>query len=101
LKQWLGLTDDAQDLRTISSYTLQVWGAEQESRYLKGLWRKLSEIHRDPDLYRVRKDLVIGCRSARYERHVIFFVVAESEIQVIRILHGAMDFRSQLADELD
>ena len=26
------------DLQVISDYTVQTWGAEQENRYLKGLW---------------------------------------------------------------
>jgi plasmid stabilization system protein ParE len=37
------------DLQGISDYTHRTWGAEQEDRYLKGLWEKLSEILSSPD----------------------------------------------------
>lgn len=63
------------DLQSISDYTLRNWGAEQEERYLKGLWDKFAAIQSDPGSFRLREDLVKGCRSARNEKHVIFFAV--------------------------
>ncbi len=87
------------DLQSIANYTFQTWGAEQESLYLAGLWRRLEAIRASPESHRIRKDLAIVCRSARHEKHVIFFSVEDGEIEVIRILHGAMDFESQLPDE--
>ncbi len=88
------------DLQSIADYTIHTWGAEQEILYLNGLWRKLEEIQSRPEIFRHRNDLAIDCRSARHEKHVIFFAVEEDSIQVIRILHGAMDFGSHLPDDL-
>lgn len=87
------------DLQSISACTLHTWGAEPEALYLKGLWRKLEEIRSHPESHRLRKDLAIGCRSARHEKHVIFFAVEENRIQLIRILHSARDFDRHLRDE--
>lgn len=87
------------DLQSIATYTLQTWGAEQESLYLGGLWRRLEAIRASPEVHRIRKDLAIRCRSARHEKHVIFFSVEEEVIEIIRILHGAMDFESLLPDD--
>jgi toxin ParE1/3/4 len=87
------------DLQGISDYTLQTWGADQEDRYLKDLWGKLAAIQASPESYRLREDLAKGCRSARHEKHVIFFSITGQTLQIIRILHGAMDFNSRLADE--
>jgi toxin ParE1/3/4 len=87
------------DLQEISNYTLHTWGAELEDRYLKGLWAKLAEIQSNPDSFRLREDLAKSCRSARHEKHVIFFSIQGQTLQVIRILHGAMDFNSHLAAE--
>ena len=84
------------DLQSISDYTLQAWGAEQEVLYLRELWRKLDQIRSHPESHRLRSDLVIACRSARHEKHVIFFSMDGDSIQVIRILHAAMDFDSHL-----
>jgi toxin ParE1/3/4 len=87
------------DLQSISGYTRQTWGIEQEEFYLKGLWKKLEEIQLSPGSYRLRDDLLQGCRSARHEKHVIFFALQGQTLQIIRILHGAMDFRIHLASE--
>ncbi len=87
------------DLQSISEYTLQTWGAEQEGIYLKGLWKKLEEIQLSPESYRLREGLIKGCRSARHEKHVIFFALQGQTVQIIRILHGAMDFGIHLASE--
>jgi plasmid stabilization system protein ParE len=60
------------DLQSISDYTLQKWGAEQEGVYLKGLWEKLAAIQTSPESFRLREDLAKGCRSARYEKTSFF-----------------------------
>jgi toxin ParE1/3/4 len=88
------------DLQSIADYTLDTWGVDQEALYLKGLWTKLEEIRTRPEACRIRTDLAIGCRSARHGKHVIFFMEEEDCIQVIRILHGAMDFDGHLPDDL-
>ena len=84
------------DLQSISDYTLQNWGAEQEELYLIGLLEKLAAIQSDFGSYRLREDLAEGCRSARHEKHVIFFSIQAETLQVIRILHGAINFSSHL-----
>jgi plasmid stabilization system protein ParE len=55
-----------------------------------------SAIQAKPDAFRLRDDLAGGCRSARYEKHVVFFSHAGDTLKVIRILHGTMDFSSHL-----
>ena len=87
------------DLQSISDYTLQNWGAEQEELYLKGLWEELAAIQADPGSHQLREDLAKECRSARHEKHVIFFSIQGETLQIIRILHGAMDFNSHLTRE--
>ena len=87
------------DLQSISDYTLRNWGSKQEEGYLKALWDKLGLIQSNPESHRLREDLAKGCRSARHEKHVIFFTVQGQTLQIIRILHGAMDFSSHLPTE--
>lgn len=69
------------DLETIPAYTLQNWGVEQEEYYLKGLWARLAEIQSKPSDFRLRNDLARGCRSARYQIHVVFFSVAGDTLE--------------------
>lgn len=88
----------AEDLRAISIYTLETWGVLQEERYLAGLWARLAAITERPESFRLREELAAGCRSARYESHVIFFRIRGQNIEIMRILHAAMDFGRHLAD---
>ena len=88
------------DLRSICDYTVETWGKEQESRYLDALWTRLEEILADPERWRRRDDLFPGCKIAAQEKHVILFRLEGDVLQVVRILHSAMDFRRHIPDEL-
>jgi plasmid stabilization system protein ParE len=46
--------------------------------------------------YRTRPDLFPGCLLAVEGMHVILFRVKNSTLQVVRVLHGAMDFPRHL-----
>ena len=80
------------DLQSIRSYTLERWGAEQEQSYLDALWQKFEEILTEPQRWRRRDDLFPDCQIAAHGKHVIL-------LQIVRILHGAMDFPRHLQED--
>ena len=85
------------DLRSIRQYTLSVWGERQEAAYLDRLWHRFQAILDDPAAHRSRDDLFPGCRMAAEGRHVIFFRIQGDILQIVRVLHSAMDFRRHLS----
>lgn len=87
------------DLQSIRGYTLETWGGEQEQRYLDALWAKFREILADPPRWRRREDLFPGCQIAAQGKHVILFRVEGSVLQIVRILHGAMDLPRHPPDQ--
>lgn len=87
------------DLQSIRNYTLATWGREQEQHYLNALWDKFEAILADPLRWRRRDDLFPGCQIAPEGKHVILFRVEGSVLQIVRILHGAMDFPRHLPEE--
>lgn len=87
------------DIRAISEYTLKTWGEEQERIYLESIWQQMEIIKSNPFAMRIRTDLPSNCRSARVGKHVIFFKVNCDSIEIVRVLHAAMDFRTQLSLE--
>ena len=89
-----------EDLRSIRAYTLETWGSVQEEAYLEGMWRKFGELQANPGMHRFRNDLFSGCQLAAEGKHVILFKVAEESLQIVRVLHSAMDFKGQLGDRL-
>lgn len=84
------------DLKSIRAYTFESWGASQEELYLENLWAKFEAILADPVRYRIRQDLFPGCRIAAEGRHVILFRVGDGTLEIVRVLHGAMDFKRHL-----
>ena len=79
------------DLRSIRTYTIENWGADQEQVYLESLWTKFGEILDAPGKWRKRNDLFPGCQIAAQGRHVILFRVQGGVLQIVRILHSSMD----------
>ena len=97
----LDLTDTALgDLQAISRYTRQMWGEDQEKRYLDEMWARFEQILMEPSRWRFREDLFPGCQLAPQGKHVILFRVDGEVLQVVRGLHGAMDFGRHLPDNL-
>ena len=97
----LDLTEAAiADLRSIRLYTLHTWGQEQEKRYIDMLWDTFAKILAKPDIYRFRHDLFPGCQIAAAGKHVVLFRVNSDTLQVVRVLHGAMDFPHHLPTDL-
>lgn len=93
----LDFTDAAvSDLQSIRNYTLESWGPVQEQEYLDSLWAKFEEILADPPRWRYRNDLFPGCQVAAQGKHVILFRIQDKTLQIVRILHSAMDFRRHL-----
>ena len=88
-----------EDLQSIREYTLRKWGAEQEEKYLDAMWKRVEEIQADPERWKFRNDLFPGCQLAAQGKHVIVFRMDDEVIQVVRILHSAMDFRLHLPSE--
>ena len=97
----LELTEAAvSDLQSIRDYTFETWGEEQEEAYLDGLWEKFEAILSDPDHCRFRHDLFPNCRIAAQGKHVIFLRIRDRTLQVVRILHSAMDFPRHIPKDL-
>jgi toxin ParE1/3/4 len=95
----LELTHHAtEDLRAISRYTLSKWDEEQEERYLRGIYSKFNEISTDPAQWRFRNDLFPQCQIARFGRHVILFIFEDDGLTIVRVLHGAMEFKNHVPD---
>jgi len=87
------------DLQSIRDYTLETWGSEQEEIYLNKLWSRIEFIRSDPSRYRLRDELFPGCRIASEGRHVLLFRVGEDSLEIVRVLHSAMDFKRQVPPE--
>ena len=89
------------DLQSIRNYTLETWGQEQEQIYLNSLWSKFEEIQSNPKSCKRRDDLFPGCQIASQAKHVILFRIQGKTLQIVRILHSAMDFKRHISEEIE
>ncbi len=81
------------DLRSIRAYTLERWGSNQEQVYLDKLYRTFEWIRKDSSPFRFRHDLFPNCQIAGEGKHVILFRLKADTLQIVRVLHRAMDFK--------
>ena len=91
----------AEDLENILRFTLDNWGESQFDLYHNILQQTFDSILSDPEgpLTKSRNELFPSSRSIRSGQHVVFFRLRKKNIEIIRILHGKMDFLSHIVEE--
>lgn len=82
-----------QDLREIARYSETKWGAGQKTRYLDALAALMRRLCEQPSLGLPREEIAPGCRSIASQQHVLFYKDLPETVQILRVLHGNMDFR--------
>jgi len=60
--------------------------------YVQELRAKIEEVAQAPLTYRERPELLAGVRAARHGNYLIFFMINEDMVDVLRVRHGATDF---------
>lgn len=78
------------DLIEISRYTLERWGAEQRRRYLTQLDARFGWLAKNPTLGTASDELKPGYWRYREGRHVIFYRLSATGVDIIRVLHARM-----------
>lgn len=84
------------DIRGIARYTRAIWGDEQAAAYVSTLRDQIKSLLefplRFPEFGPRYKDLrKMGCGN-----HMVFYLVGDDVIEVVRVLHEAMDFAERL-----
>ena len=86
------LTPAAQrDLSRIWDYTEEQWGVRQAEAYIEDIRAAVERLAADPDRGRACDDVRGGYRRYPAGSHVVFYVVTDSGVDVIRILHQRME----------
>lgn len=101
------LADQAeQDLRGITVWTLENFGARQAELYVDTLSLAIEALHDGPDGVgcAVREEIGPGIRTLHVARHgrkgrhfVVFRVSPEQTIDVLRVLHDSMNLSRHLS----
>lgn len=85
-----------EQLKGIGEYAQKRWAIEQQRKYLGELFERFEEIGRNPRLGRKRPEIVPGVRSVTAGRHVIFYQVTDTRVEILGVLHGGMDLKREM-----
>jgi toxin ParE1/3/4 len=84
------------DIREIGRYTLERWGIDQAEVYVRMIGDAVASVADDPRRGRSCDDVRAGYFKFAVGSHVIFYRRVGADIDVVRVLHGRMDFGRHL-----
>ena len=92
------LTNKAvEDLADIWNYTFDEWSENQADKYYLLLLDSCQEVAENPNLGKKYDNVAKSLFGFKSNQHILFYqIISESEIEVVRILHGRMDLKSKL-----
>lgn len=91
------LSPEAQKrLIEIGEYTLEQFGPRQKQTYLKLLRDQMRVVAKNPKKGKERSDIKAGYYSISAGKHNIYYRVRDTHIEIIDVLHHAMEPRLHL-----
>jgi toxin ParE1/3/4 len=88
-----------EDLSDIWNYTFETWSENQADKYYKMLTNFCKEIAENPSLGENYEEVTEHLFGFKASKHIIFYrIIAEDEIEVVRILHERMDLRNRIRE---
>ena len=87
------------DLESIWNYTVETWSERQADLYYEMLISCCQHIADNPACGRSYDDIAEDLYGFIANKHIIFYrVVSQSEIEIVRILHGRMDLKNRIRE---
>ncbi|MDO5615591.1 MAG: type II toxin-antitoxin system RelE/ParE family toxin [Cruoricaptor ignavus] len=85
------------DLTDIWNYTLYKWSEKQADKYYQKIKLACKSIGENPSLGKSYPEISKHLLGLKCEKHIIFYCqISNSEIEIIRILHGRMDLKRRI-----
>lgn len=84
------------DIRKIGIYTQKQWGKEKRRQYLVEMQGKFSLLAEHPLMMREDCSFTPHIRLCPHAQHLIVYVMDDSGIFIVRVLHGSMNITDHL-----
>ena len=84
------------DLAGIWDFSVIRWGQDQAEKYVRDVQRDILFVAADPRCGRSAENVRAGYFKYPTGSHVLFYRLTSQGIDVVRILHSAMDFDQHL-----
>ena len=86
-----------EDLDSIWLYTLETWSEDQADFYYHELVKACQDIAYHPTyLDKEYQEIMPGLYGHHIYKHLIFYILVEDGVEIVRILHERMDFERHL-----
>ncbi|WP_321402105.1 type II toxin-antitoxin system RelE/ParE family toxin [Maridesulfovibrio sp.] len=86
-------------LKDIWKYSFETWGEAKADSYLMDIETRLKSLLANPELGRSRPEIKPGYHSISVNKHVVFYLISQTHIDIIGVLHQRMDIKSNLPTE--
>lgn len=91
MEKYILSTEAQLDLEEIFEYSVQEFNLEQAIKYLQELENTFNLLISNPNIGIYRKELFWNLRSIVKNQHVIYYIIGNSNIRIIRVLHHSQD----------
>ncbi len=83
-----------QDVRELFAYGMDMFGLRQANIYFDQLHEIFDKIDNAPLSGRLRKEFSNPIRAHQFRSHLIFYVLDNDDVKIIRILHSRTDWQN-------
>jgi toxin ParE1/3/4 len=84
------------DIEEIYDYSAATWGIEQAEDYIRLLQSAIETVAEEPRRGRPCDELRKGYRKYAVGSHMLFYRAVDAGIDIVRVLHGRMDYERHL-----
>lgn len=88
----------ALDIEDIADYTIQQWGKDQARKYVAELRQMIERLSDNAERFPLSDLPFPGLHRMRCRHHLVYYLVDEAHVDVVRILHERMDASAHLED---
>ena len=89
------------DLENIWNYPVETWSERQADAYYEMLISFCQHLADNPACGKNYEEIAKDLYGFKASKHIIFYrVIAQDEIEIIRILHGRMDLKNRIRDKI-
>lgn len=81
------------DLKEIWHYSYASFGERKADEYFNVMETRLKALKENPELGSRCDYIRAGYRKFHIQKHIVFYKIMPSKIQIIRILHQKVDFK--------
>lgn len=85
-----------EDIDNIFIYSAETWSVQQAEKYYFGIHNEISRLALNPHFGKDYSTLHSGLFGYAINSHIIFYLILEGDLFVVRVLHQIMDFQKHL-----